>query len=332
MGSNLDNAQRAHLLRLCDPNPGSRQRPSIKEEAVAPLLAAAQPHGVLPVVLRRLGEGGAFRDNPAFQRAQQHLVAVTGQVMILSHFAEQVSAALKSNGLRFAIVKGPSFAAHLYPLYADRPFTDVDFLVHVDDIGRANEIMPGLGLISMVSEDRPVDIYGEYKWEPPDGRKVLIELHANLMHSPKLRSSVSLSYATLLRAGNGRPEAPAAMLLVAALHGSLGHQFERLQLLVDVLQAARFVVSNAAHAEVVRACREVGAGLAVATALDLASTTFDEPRARELADEISRDRLRYVARRLLTPSLVAATQDESAWRRSWRRKVYRQILSRQRPA
>ena len=45
----------------------------------------------------------------------------------------------------------------------------------------------------------------------------------------------------VMHAGNGDAENPTALLMVAAIHGAAGHQFERLQPAIDVLQAARGV-------------------------------------------------------------------------------------------
>jgi hypothetical protein len=319
-------AQKLLLLDLCEP--GSEKTSAVSDSDIQPLLVAAKAHGVLPVVVRRLSQFANVRENADFLRAKYDVEIVTGQSMLLSHFGGQVSAAFKSAGVRFTIVKGPTFATHLYQNRTDRPFTDVDFLVHVDDIDQANNAMRSLGLVMNGFADRPAEVYGEYKWEPPDGRNVLIELHTNLVHSPKLREGVSLSYETLQRAGDGVPEAPAALMLVAGMHASFSHQFERLQLLVDVLQAARNVTRQGAISQTVRACREIGADLAVSTALDLAARAFAAPEARTLADAISANRYRHVASLLVSPALAAGAQDASAWKGSWRRKMYRQLLLR----
>ena len=66
-----------------------------------------------------------------------------------------------------------------------------------------------------------------------------MEVQTNLIHSPNLGTGIRLRYADLLAAGGGDPENATALLLLAAVHGAAGHQFERLQPAVDVLQAAR---------------------------------------------------------------------------------------------
>ena len=64
------------------------------------------------------------------------------------------------------------------------------------------------------------------------------------------------------------------------------------------------------------------------SALDLAAASFSEPIARTLADRISGSHLRIVAKALVSPRLATRTQDSSASWRSWRRKIYREMLAR----
>ena len=324
----LSGSQRALLLMLADPEPGTSTPVIATDADVWAVLDAARAHAVLPVVRRRLAELCPSATTTLMEKARLDVAILAGQSMRLMHVARTIAAAFEHAGVRFSIVKGPVFAERLYPGPSDRSFTDVDFLVHHDDLDRANALMSDMAFVSSEFADRPSEVFGEYKWEPPDRNNVLIELHANLVHSPKLRANLSLTYETLLRAGDGDPAAPAALMLVAALHASMGHQFERLQLLVDVLQAARYTARNFAEGNVFRACQDMGATLAVASALDLAAASFSEPIARTLADRICASHLRIIAKALVSPRLATRTQDSSASWRSWRRKIYREMLAR----
>lgn len=319
-------ARRALLLRMADPQPNLPALETINAAEIGPLLDAAGAHAVLPVVWRRLSEAPHVGSVDQLEKAKYDVAILSGQSMLLAHFARQITAAFEQANLRYSVVKGPVFAGRIYPNRADRSFTDIDVLVHHDDLVKANALMKDLNFVEACSADRPSDVYGEYKWQPPDGRNVLIELHADLVHSPKLRSRISLTYEALLEAGDGDPQAPAALMLVAGMHASFGHQFERLQLLVDVLQAARHAVHSRAEKQVVHACRHIGGELAVATALDLASSAFNEPVARDLANRVSDNKLRYLAKALVSPRIVAGAQDRTASWRSWRCKLYRQML------
>lgn len=246
--------------------------------------------------------------------------------MMLTHVAKQATDAFERARLRFVIVKGPAFAKTIYPAVIDRPFTDVDILVHVDDLARANALMAGLGFTGFELENRPADIYAEFKWRWPNPTEILIELHADLVHSPSIRKSASLNYRTLTHDGARDGTEAKAALLVACLHGSLGHQFERLQQLVDVLQAQRNVRRSGCEEAFVQEVKDLGLALPVATALDLAARAFDEDGAAQLANRFGLKPWRSIAAALMSPALIAGAQDSDSSLRSWRRKLYRILL------
>jgi hypothetical protein len=154
----------------------------------------------------------------------------------------------------------------------------------------------------------------------------MIEVHGDLVHSPKLRAGLSVRLADVLEAGDGDAAAPTALLIVAAAHGAIGHQFDRLQHLVDILQAARGVAGAIDVARLRRVAQRSGVLFAVATGIALAGRMFNEPLCVELAERLDAGHTRNWRRLLVTPRVVATAQSRGRAAGSWRRKLYRQCL------
>jgi hypothetical protein len=136
----------------------------------------------------------------------------------------------------------------------------------------------------------------------------------------------ALRYEDVLEAGNGNGADPAALLLVAAAHGSAGRQFDRLQHVVDVLQSARRVAGQIEVERLKTVASRCGLLFAVIAALDLAGRMFDVPSCRSLLGELAPRRFDRAASRLLSPNLVIGAQSEHRFLASWRRKIFRQTL------
>ncbi|HEX6000464.1 MAG TPA: nucleotidyltransferase family protein [Hyphomicrobiaceae bacterium] len=305
---------------------------------IGTLLAAAESHGVLPAVVRALGallesrghRAGGDRDvAAALEAAKLKLAYQTGFGMLLSHHAAKAMQAFSVAGVTGTIVKGATVARHLYPDPSLRTFTDVDILVSEDQRDGAAKVMRGLGFELFEFEDRRGKDYHEQKWLLPGQHNVMIEVHSNLVHSPKLRGGeggMSVRYEDVIAAGDGDSNAPTALLLVAAAHAAVGHQFDRLQHLVDVVQAARGAAGVVDHRRLADASRRCGVALAIAAALDLAGRTFREAAATELAHLMMPGRLHRLPCLMLSPALVLRAQSKARARGSWRRKLFRQAL------
>ena len=150
---------------------------------------------------------------------------------------------------------------------------------------------------------------------------VAVEVHANLVHTPSMRRAVSLTYADI----EDNPQSPAALLIIAIIHGGVGHHFQRLGHVVDICQAARHLrTEDEAHFEGLVA--RSGARLAAVTGLELAAHLFADPRCREIARVIAPARHAAVARRLIGPSVITSAMNGSRFLHSWRRSVFRQLL------
>ena len=229
-----------------------------------------------------------------------------------------------------AIVKGPVFAERLYKTAADRPFTDIDLLMSPEHLAKANAALPALGFIPLTKEiwDKS-DSNQEYKWGRADNSNILIELHGNLVHYASFRRLLSYSYADLLRAGDGDPNAPAALFMTAVIHAACGHKFHRLQFAVDIIQAIRALPhADVAHLE--KVARSMGAQLELAVSFNLAGRLFDDDRALELARRFSSGFTSALSKRLVSPATIHNAMSTSGRHSHLRRKAFRglQLLSR----
>ena len=306
------------------------------------LVEAASAHGVLPAMARNLhglaagGRGAAIVDDADAQHLvenvsnelDQRLIVLVGQNSLLSRHATRIATGFAHDAIPANVVKGPVFARRLYPQPADRSFTDVDVLVAPELIAACSAVLERLGFVLAPGENRGGLDHGEYKWLLPGNDLILVEIQTNLIHSPNLGTGVRLSRADLLAAGDGDAEDATALLLVAAVHGAAGHQFERLQPAVDVLQAARGAAGPIDRKRLAQVAQATGSTAAVQTALDLAAELFGEPSARELADLLSPAPWRALRRKLVSPGVVLRAQARRRGRDSWRRQALREIIRR----
>jgi hypothetical protein len=264
----------------------------------------------------------------AFTHIDRRIVTLVGQRLLLVHHSRNIAAAFAHDALPACIVKGPVFSNRLYPQPADRSFTDIDILVAPAALEASAEILSRLGFVPASEDDRGGNDHREHKWLLTGNDMVLVEVQTDLIHSPRLGVGIRLSYADLIAAGGGDPEDATALLLVAAVHGAAGHQFERLQTLVDVLQVARGAAGLIDRDRLAHVAAATGATLAVEVALDLAARLFDETAARHLADAFSTRWWHKLQHLLVSPAIVLRSQARNAARDSWRRRAFREVIRR----
>ena len=132
-----------------------------------------------------------------------------------------------------------------------------------------------------------------------------------------------------MRAGDGDPNAPAALLMTAVIHAACGHKFHRLQFAVDIIQAAR-ALPDADLPMLERAARAIGAELELAVSLNLVGKLFGDQRALDLAQRFSSGFTGAVSKRLVSPAAVHNAMSTSGRASHARRKAFRglQLLSR----
>jgi hypothetical protein len=278
------------------------------------LVGMAEGHGVLGAVVQNFG---AFRDDAAFadayKLARDRHRANAAFALLLTREAEALTDDLK--GLPAAIVKGPVFARRLYPSPSLRSFSDIDVLAAEEALPRIGEVLADRGFHLAEEQER------ESKWIHRDNERVMVEVQTDLIHPDTLHGIVSLPYRGLGQA----PEGAAALLLIAIVHGG-AHQFERLQHVVDICQAARAVISEADRDAFLAMVHSANARYLAYGGLMLASRLFGEPRCRELALALGPVRYRVAARLLLDRTTVMSSTD---WRRglhNWRRQDFRILI------
>ena len=336
----LDRGGERLLVYVADPlrrSPALSWTPDIEQLGL--ILTAAEKHGVLPAAIRGLNEliqnaresGRADattvdQATEALEAARLKLAYQTGFRMMMSHHARQIMAAFASAGIAGAVVKGAAFAQRLYHEPSLRTFTDVDILISEQHRYKTGEVMRALGFELFEFEDRKGKDYHEQKWLLPPQNDIMIEVHSNLVHSPKLRGAMSVGYEDVLAAGDGDCSDATALLFVAAAHGSVGHQLDRLQHLVDVMQAARGAAGPIDAARLARVSQRCGLTFAIFGALELAGKTFGELGCFALAKHLKPSIIARLPGQLLSPALVVRGQSEARNRGSWRRNLFRQAL------
>jgi len=336
----LSSCAKDWLVALSDPlqrapKPGQPLQP----DDLDVMVEAASAHGVLPLVARNLRALAADSRSPVIAGLEaprliertcaaldERAVVLAGQSMLLLHHGRRISAAMQQQSVPAAVVKGPTFADTLYPMPADRSFTDIDILIPHASLQACSAILQDLGFSHAPSPPGNGRDYGEYKWTLPGNPLVLIEVQTDLVHSPSLRAGIYFQHADLMAAGDGRSTDATALLMLAAVHGAAGHQFERLQPLVDVLQAARGAAGSIDVNRLVRVAGDTGSSAAIQTALDLTAELFNEPLARAFADAFRAAPWRGLRRWLVSPSVVLKSQSRHGGRGSWRRRALREII------
>ncbi|WFP63220.1 nucleotidyltransferase family protein [Mesorhizobium sp. WSM4904] len=326
----LSPAEEKLLLDFADPEvPADGQR-TLSTNSLMALLANAEFHGILPIMLRKLREIGdaklpadtALRQKLSELRDQATLA--TGQSMLLQYHGDRIMKALAAKGIPARIVKGPVFARKLYRHAADRPFTDIDILVDPASIAEANSVIAGCGF-ELASGEAESHELQEFKWLEKENSSLLIELHGNLVHDTGMRRRLSLGFRELQVIDGGEADTPAALLTIAIVHAAGGHKFHRLQLCVDVLQGVRALQSPDVEARLLDAARMTGIELELATVLNVTGRLFDEPRAIALANRIKPDLAIRLAKWLITGNMLLRVNSRDKVRSRLSRDAFRWV-------
>jgi hypothetical protein len=286
------------------------------------LVEEADAHGVLPALLAKLNPNGSAEphaDLPA-DTLPRHRMSQTFSA-ILRHHGEIIRDAARH--LPVTVVKGMTFARALYPDPTLRPFTDIDLLVAPSAVPAINAILGEQDFSFVADGHDPRRL--EAKWVHRNSPLLMVEVHTNLVHHPKLRGSLSLTYEDIAEA----PEAPAVLLSIATLHGAL-HRFERLKHVVDICQAARNLTQAGEESRLAALLKRSGGRFAAIVGLDLAYRLFGEPRCREIARGLGSTRYATLARLLVSRSAIMSTMNDARFYHSWRRQMFRQLLQRSR--
>ncbi|WP_431201932.1 nucleotidyltransferase family protein [Bradyrhizobium betae] len=295
----------------------SRQAPPPKLSLSASryLIDLACAHGVLPAVLRKFAEShpdDQFSEVRRYAQTRRDMAAAHS--LVLRAHADLLETSMQ--GVPGVMVKGPTFARALYPAPFLRTFTDIDLLISIDANSRVASILESLGFwLAQESSDG-----SERKWLSRNNTGVMVEVHTNLVHDPRMRRKCSLAYEDIA-------SVPPAVgyLVTAALHGAIDG-FRHLRQIVDVCQAARRLPRGDEGALETLLLRS-RAHLALAVGLEMAFRLFREERCRELAGAVPvpvrRRRAVALMQRVIGASPYSDTSSSSA---VWRRRACRALL------
>ena len=304
------------------------------------LVDAVDAHGILPVAtrnFRRIAKSDGARAIVADLAAEeildgmlveldQRLIAILGRSLLLASYESRISRVLAKDALAATVVKGPVFARRLYETYSDRSFTDIDILVDPVALEPMGEVLRGFGFHRLAGAPNRPGAQNEFKWHIPGNELVLVEVQTDLVHSAQPNGGIHLRYDDLLMAGDGDAEDATALLLVGAVHGVAGHQFERLQPAVDVLRAVGGNGGKIDAGRLAKAAAATAATAALQTALDVVGILFREGRCADLVSLLPPAPWRRLRAKLLSPAVVLRSQAANGARDSWRRKGIRKLI------
>jgi hypothetical protein len=162
---------------------------------------------------------------------------------LLSVELERLSAHLARADLPAIVLKGAALGDTLYGNSALRPMTDIDLLLHPEDVARALDLLRGHGYAWNEVEARPgvrLGFENELMLRAPGRAPVSIELHWHLIDSPFYQQRVPESWfwQTSRQVTLAQTQALVlgleANLLYLSAHYVLHHRAQGLRWLVDI--------------------------------------------------------------------------------------------------
>jgi len=114
------------------------------------------------------------------------------------------------------------------------------------------------------------------------------------------------------------------------VHGAASHGFDKMQHLCDVAQIVRGRAGPVDEKSLRECAVKTGAGLSLATALDLTARCLNEPACAQLLGRLELRWPRRMVRLLMTPAVVVRSQGALRHCVTWRRRALRQMLKRRR--
>lgn len=321
-----------NLFRLSDSERSSTEasEPELSANELQELYVAAANHGVLGIVLHRTGQ--SHLDGPGDKAliVRRWRAEMVKSVRLRQH-GQRVMQALIDARVAGIVFKGMDFADYLYPISNLRPWHDIDLLVPRDQWDAAGEVLDALGfqqgpsLWSKYSNDN----YGERSWHYRSNPDIVVELHWNLIRNPSLRRVASVGYDDLDRIQSNEANAwpqftPASRVLIAAVHATYTHQFDRLLLLCDLQQACRRMERKCDIAALRAMADRTGTRAALDLALLGTAKLLEDEDIESLRRAVGPQRTTSVAARLISREMLLS---ESRWNAA-RRSLVREWLKR----
>jgi len=214
----------------------------------AAVMSIARPHGLTPLLYRNLNALGP-EGVPRGVLEQLGAQSAGDRVRSLQLAAQLVSIldVLAAAGIPAIAFKGPALAVALYGDLSLRRFTDLDLLVHRDDVLSCkrrllvNGYRPRL-LLTPAQEAAHLRSDCEYNFDRERGR-ITVEVHWDIAprsfavrqdHERLWKDAQSI----VLNGTSVRVPAPADLLLMLAVHGAK-HLWERLTWICDIAEFIR---------------------------------------------------------------------------------------------
>jgi Uncharacterised nucleotidyltransferase len=235
------------LLACCavgDPGPRGADRRALLESAIdwAQVIRLAEHHGVTPLVYQSLrGCSGVVPPAVLDELSNRYEHNVRKNLRFATELF-RVLDCLEAHAIPSIPLKGPTLAETVYGDLALRDFSDLDVLVHRDDVLKAKTALAGLGYAANIqlseAEERAYLATGyEYTFDGPAGKN-LLEIQWGIL--PRFYAVDLDCDEFFTRAGTvpvcGRPVrtlSPEDLLLALCMHAAK-HAFARLHWLRDI--------------------------------------------------------------------------------------------------
>lgn len=331
------------LILLSDPEglQLSAPPPALAAPALNKLLDVAHSHGVLPACILNLSSALAGNSAELIARGgkeviesvntsrRTHLHAAMALSLLLRRQGDNLMKALSAKSIPAFILKGAHFADRLYNPPSLRTFTDVDIMAPRDALAEVSTVLEALGYRRLRGVTMKHDSdYGQQAWEPDGWPGGVVEIHWNLVNSPKLRQNISCSFYDLhFDKAEGSFQAvpsPAHLLLIAAVHAATSHSYDRLIQLYDIRQICLGKAGELDTAHLSGILGQSGYRASVMIGLNLCWRVLKSEECLDLAS-----RLKLIIPRplkaLVTPSML---QREPSKIDTLRRKILREVLKR----
>lgn len=261
------------------------------------LFADAHEHSVFPLLDRNLrAVASELIPSAAAERMKTETRANAVRCLALSGELLRITEALAAAGISCAPYKGPVIASQAYGDITAREFEDLDIVLKQKDVGKANEVVRGLGYEARYPwvHERPISaslVPGEYNYSNVE-RRTILELHTELTlrHFPRtLQLEEFLSRTANVDLG-GRAVgtfAPEDALIFLSVHAAKDFW----QKLVWITDVAELIQS---HPEmdwqaVMRRAQDLSLQRMLHVNLALASDLFDTKLPMEVAASVQAD-------------------------------------------
>lgn len=214
---------------------------------------------VTPLLHHRLSRTNSHKHNPAAETLRQDFLRNTARNIRLYQELKGILRKLKESNIKVILLKGAFLAEKVYANIGLRPMTDMDLLIHQEDLEPAIALMKGLGY----TPERPYwsEVDGELHFHAPmmvkNGK--FLELHWNLTRETNL-SQINIDSLW----GRAQPSSegdnlwvlsPSDLVIHLAVHAAYGHQFYNQFLsLVDLAEVINHYGDDLDWDEIARIC------------------------------------------------------------------------------